>query len=107
MQIYFDQMEDGEDPSAEYGETMEKALSLILESEGVDEDGAEVSVSFVSSDKIRELNRDYRDVDSVTDVLSFPQFETVDELIESEEDTGVAELGDVVICMDRAKSQSE
>ena len=107
MQIYFDQMEDGEDPSAEYGETMEKALSLILESEGVDEDGAEVSVSFVSSDKIRELNRDYRDVDSVTDVLSFPQFETVDELIESEEDTGVAELGDVVICMDRAKSQAE
>ena len=107
MQIYFDQMEDGEDPSAEYGETMEKALSLILESEGVDEDGAEVSVSFVSSDKIRELNRNYRDVDSVTDVLSFPQFETVDELIESEEDTGVAELGDVVICMDRAKSQAE
>ena len=107
MQIYFDQMEDGEDPSAEYGETMEKALSLILESEGVDEDGADVSVSFVSSDKIRELNRDYRDVDSVTDVLSFPQFETVDELIESEEDTGVAELGDVVICMDRAKSQAE
>ena len=107
MQIYFDQMEDGEDPSAEYGETMEKALSLILESEGVDEDGAEVSVSFVSSDKIRELNREYRDVDSVTDVLSFPQFETVDELIESEEDTGVAELGDVVICMDRAKSQAE
>ena len=107
MQIYFDQMEDGEDPSAEYGETMEKALSLILESEGIDEDGAEVSVSFVSSDKIRELNRDYRDVDSVTDVLSFPQFETVDELIESEEDTGVAELGDVVICMDRAKSQAE
>jgi len=107
MQIYFDQMEDGEDPSAEYGETMERALSLILESEGIDEDGAEVSVSFVSSENIRELNRDYRDVDSVTDVLSFPQFETVDELIEAEEDTGVAELGDVVICMDRAKSQAE
>ena len=107
MQIYFDQMEDGEDPSAEYGETMGRALSLILESEGIDEDGAEVSVSFVSSENIRELNRDYRDVDSVTDVLSFPQFETVDELIEAEEDTGVAELGDVVICMDRAKSQAE
>ena len=107
MQIYFDQTENGEDPAAEYKETMNKALSIILESEGIDEEGAEVSVSFVSAEKIQELNRDYRDVDSVTDVLSFPQFESVDELIDAEEDTGVAELGDVVICMDRARSQAE
>lgn len=107
MVIYFDQSQDGEDQESLYSETMQEALSLILESENIDEDGIEVSVSFVSPEEIRELNRDYRDVDSVTDVLSFPQFESIDELIDSLEFTGVAELGDVVICMERAGSQAE
>ena len=107
MQIYFDQTESGSDQAEEYGETMEKALSVILAGEGIDEDGAEVSVSFVTPDEIRTLNSEYRGVDSVTDVLSFPQFESVDDLIDAEENTGVAELGDVVICMDRAASQAE
>lgn len=107
MQIYFDQTYEGEDPEKTYGETMKEALSVILGQEGIDEDGAEVSVSFVTPEEIKKLNSEYRNVDSVTDVLSFPQFENVEELIDAEENTGVAELGDVVICMDRAKSQAE
>ena len=107
MQIYFDQNAGGDEPQKEYGETMEKALSVILGKEGIDEEGAEVSVSFVTGDEIRSLNREYRGVDSVTDVLSFPQFDSVDELVEMQEETGVAELGDVVICMERALSQAE
>lgn len=107
MQIYFDQTYEGEDPEKTYGETMKEALSVILGQEGIDEDGAEVSVSFVTPEEIKNLNSEYRNVDSVTDVLSFPQFESVEELIDAEENTGVAELGDVVICMDRAKSQAE
>ena len=107
MQIYFDQTQDGEDPAEIYGKTMEKALSVILSGEGIDDDGAEVSVSFVTPDEIQSLNREYRGVDSVTDVLSFPQFDSVDELLDMQEETGVAELGDVVICMERALSQAE
>ena len=107
MQIYFDQTYEGEDPEKTYGETMKEALSVILGQEGINEDGAEVSVSFVTPEEIKKLNSEYRNVDSVTDVLSFPQFENVEELIDAEENTGVAELGDVVICMDRAKSQAE
>ena len=107
MQINFDQTYEGEDPEKTYGETMKEALSVILGQEGINEDGAEVSVSFVTPEEIKKLNSEYRNVDSVTDVLSFPQFENVEELIDAEENTGVAELGDVVICMDRAKSQAE
>ena len=107
MQIYFDQTEDGQDPAEIYGKTMEKALSVILSGEGIDDEGAEVSVSFVTPDEIQSLNREYRGVDSVTDVLSFPQFDSVDDLIDMQEETGVAELGDVVICMERALSQAE
>ena len=86
---------------------MEKALSVILSGEGIDDEGAEVSVSFVTPEEIQSLNREYRGVDSVTDVLSFPQFDSVDDLIDPQEETGVAELGDVVICMERALSQAE
>ena len=107
MQIYFAQSSEGEDQEKVYGETMKRALSVILRKGGIDEEGAEVSVSFVTPEEIQTLNRDYRDVDRVTDVLSFPQFDSVDDLIEMQEETGVAELGDVVICMDRAREQAE
>ena len=107
MQIYFAQSIEGEDQEKIYGETMARALSVVLGKEGIDEEGAEVSVSFVTPEEIQGLNRDYRNVDRVTDVLSFPQYDSVDDMIEMQEETGVAELGDVVICMERAKEQAE
>ena len=53
---------------------------------------AEISLSFVSSEAIRELNRQYRDVDEPTDVLSFPMME------DEELPLPVLSLGDIVIC---------
>ena len=58
---------------------------------------AEVSVTFTDDPKIHELNREYRDVDRPTDVLSFPMY--------SEEDED-AVLGDIVISLERAQAQS-
>jgi probable rRNA maturation factor len=54
------------------------------------EDG-HLAVALVSEDRIRELNRGHRGIDSPTDVLSFP----VDEDAPA---AGPRELGDVVIC---------
>ena len=56
---------------------------------------AEISLSFVTPEEIRELNKEYRDVDEPTDVLSFPLLE--------DEPSGLPELpvlslGDIVIC---------
>ena len=48
-----------------------RCCHAVLISEGFF-DNAEVSVSFVSNQEIRSLNKTYRDKDSVTDVLSFP-----------------------------------
>ena len=71
----------------------------------------EISLSFVSLDEIHELNRDYRGVDRPTDVLSFPMFESVEELEEAceeaEEEGQTVPLGDVVICMDKIIEQAE
>ena len=64
---------------------------------------AEVSVSFVSNEEIKNINRDYRDKDSVTDVISFALEEDEVNVIP---DDAPRTLGDIVISSDRAKEQA-
>lgn len=81
-------------------ELIEKVVLECLKEEGKGTD-YEVSVTFVDDEEIRELNREYRNVDKSTDVLSFP-------LDESEFDIPVDTLlGDIVISAETAKRQSE
>lgn len=82
---------------------MQEGAALCIREEGIDQERAEVSLSFVSDEEIRDLNRRYRKVDKVTDVLSFPQYEDLNELPEE----GIIPLGDVVICMEQAEAQAE
>lgn len=90
-----------------------QAASDIAVSECPGVTGLEVSLSFVSEAEIQSLNRDYRGVDAVTDVLSFPQFSSRDELAEaagrspsSEIGETTALIGDIMICRPRALHQA-
>lgn len=81
---------------------VEKTAAAALAAAGLVED-AEVSVVFVSDDYIQQLNRQYRDIDSPTDVLSFA-------LEEGEPMPGGGPgriLGDVVISLPRAQEQAQ
>lgn len=73
---------------------------------------AEISVMFVDNEKIRELNREHRQIDRATDVLSFPLFEYDEngEILEEDLDfspNGEMVLGDIVISLERAAEQAE
>jgi probable rRNA maturation factor len=68
---------------------VEELCALALSSGGIGE--GHVAIEFVDEERIRELNRDYRQIDTPTDVLSFG----VDEDGPS---AGPRELGDIVIC---------
>lgn len=81
---------------------MENSAKIALNLENVPDDRVEISVSFVTLDEIHNLNKEYRNVDKETDVLSFPQFEKNEKL----PDVGPIYLGDVVICVDKAKAQA-
>lgn len=81
---------------------MNQAAELCARSESIDPDRVTVSVTFVGSEEIRELNQEYRGKDSVTDVLSFPQFDDFENLPEGE-----LCLGDVVICTEQALIQAD
>jgi len=100
MFIYFD---EDTAPDQVTQATMLKAASYCAEHEELDPMRLSLSVSFVDKDEIQRLNKEYRNVDAVTDVLSFPQFDSFDYLQTWME----IELGDVVICADRAKEQAE
>ena len=70
---------------------------------------AEISLTFTDNEGIREINRDYRDIDRPTDVLSFPMLEFGDEEEEAEFETedGLVMLGDIVISIERAREQAD
>ena len=78
-------------------------VSRALEAEGVD--NAELAVEFVGERRIRELNREHRGRDEVTDVLSFP-LEGEDEPAALASDSPRL-LGDIVICSRRAVRQAQ
>ncbi len=80
----------------------EKTIREVLKVEKIVEN-VEVSLSIVDRDEIHILNRDYRDVDRPTDVLSFP----MDEEGFDQEGNPILLLGDIVICLDVAKDQAE
>lgn len=81
---------------------MEGAIICVTE-EGIDAESVEISLTLVDSEEIRDLNCSYRNVDKVTDVLSFPQYDDLNQLPENEEIL----LGDVVICKQQAEIQAQ
>lgn len=98
MNIYYDNRQDEIEITEEMTSLIEKSVDMVLEVLKLDKD-VEVSISFVSDDEIRELNRDYRNVDRTTDVLSFP--------IDDEFEIDSRILGDVVINTRKVIEQAE
>ena len=102
MTIYFD---DGFDMNSSMTGLMEQAAAQCIKEEnveGLDPDRCSVSVSFAMKDEIQKLNKAYRGIDKVTDVLSFPQYGSLDEIPKE----GDLLLGDVVICVEVALEQA-
>lgn len=81
-----------------------KCCEQVLKSEKFDGD-AEVSVTFVTDEQIRELNRDFRNIDKPTDVLSFPLGENG--IFDIDLDKNAKMLGDIVISTERAAEQAK
>lgn len=79
----------------------EKTIKEVLRTEDFSEN-VEVSLSIVDEDEIHKLNKEYRNVDRKTDVLSFP----MDEKAYDDEGNPIILLGDIVICLDVAKDQA-
>lgn len=83
---------------------LRRAIKKTLEYENFPLD-ASVSVTLCDNAYIKKLNKKYRGVDRHTDVLSFPLYEDGD--FSDAFVLGEAELGDIVISVERAKEQAK
>lgn len=106
MGLIIDFFDETEEVKEEYVDMIQQLVEKAAEVESV-EDGAELSVTFVNNERIQEINREYRDKDQPTDVISF----AMEDMGEGEmEIVGVEMprmLGDIIISIPRAKEQAE
>lgn len=96
INVLFDDRQDFMEITTDNEDAIKKAVEAVLKAEELHGD-FEVSVSFVTNEEIKELNRDYRNVDSETDVLSFPMDDEFD---------GVTILGDIVLSTQKIIEQA-
>lgn len=89
----------------EWNELIERVLSECFQTENMQDFKLYISVTLTNPENIRKLNKEYRNIDKETDVLSFPMFEKNEipslKKLEYEE-----ALGDIVISIDRVKQQA-
>ena len=88
---------------------IKKAVNMALEAEGVTVPCL-VSVMLTDDEGIRRVNREFRDVNRATDVLSFPMNELTPgdfdpDICETDPDSGVILLGDMMISLPRCEAQ--
>ena len=92
--------------------TIKKAALAALEYENV-EQNCDVCIMLTDNENIRELNKEHRNTDRATDVLSFPMLELMPgqkievNPLELYPRTGAVMLGDIVISTERAEEQAE
>ena len=98
LHIYFENAQEREPITYSLKMLIRRAILATLAYEGK-EGHSEVSVTFTDNEGIRAINREYRQIDAPTDVLSFPLFE--------EGADGTRELGDVVLSLERCRAQAE
>lgn len=98
----------------EINDIIEKVVNKTIEYEGI-KNKFEISVILVDNIQIQKINKEYRKIDSPTDVLSFPMIE-YDEpgilphdgaYLEVDRDTDEILLGDIAISLEKAYEQSK
>lgn len=106
MSLLIDIVDETNSVSADALQEVEKLLQFAAEKEGV-QDQVEVSVTIVTNEEIREINRDYRGKDTPTDVISFALEEEGEDEVEIVGADMPPVLGDIIISADRTKEQAE
>ncbi len=93
----------------EYEKTISKVLEKCFEVESLPKEKLLVSITLTNPENIRKLNKEYRNIDKSTDVLSFPMFEKdeIDNMVRSGKWEFDDILGDMVISIEQVQNQAK
>lgn len=106
MKLEIDFLDETNELAKEQVEKIEELLNFAAEKENVEE-GSELSVTFVSNERIQEINREYRDKDRPTDVISFALEEMGEGELEIVGEGMPRILGDIIISIPKTREQAE
>lgn len=92
----------------EYEATIKKVVEQCFKEEKLENSKLYISITLTTPEHIHEINKQYRNVDKETDVLSFPMFEKeeLDEKIKNQDFDHEDVLGDIVISIEKVKGQA-
>jgi len=92
----------------EYIKTIEKVVNECYQVEGLENTNIYVSITLTTPKEIRSINKEYRNIDMETDVLSFPMFEKdeIKQFVDNKE-LNQEVLGDIVISIPKVYEQAE
>ena len=99
---------DGIDEKEEYKDVIEKVLSQCFKEEKLENSKLCVTVTLTTPKTIQEINKQYRNIDRATDVLSFPMFEKdeLDSKIQENDFENEDILGDIVVSVEKVNEQA-
>lgn len=114
--IFIDNRQNEIEVTVELESTIKSVIEHALKEEKVDIP-CEISVIFIDNEEIKNINRENRNIDKITDVLSFPMIEYPKgnvfkevyadcEFEQSDLDDGNLVLGDIALSLEKAKEQS-
>ena len=106
VQVEFDER----DEKTEYVELIEKVVETCFKEEKLEKTNLYLNVILTNPEKIKNINKEYRNVDKATDVLSFPMFEKneIESIINIGENNPIKEdvLGDIIISIPKVIEQA-
>ena len=92
----------------EYKNTIDTVLEKAFKTEELDKSNIYINIILTTPENIKKANREYRNIDKETDVLSFPMFEKKEiDMIKKTKSEVFDVLGDIIISIDRVKEQAE
>ena len=93
----------------EYEETVKRVFDECFEEEKIEDSKLYITVTFTNPENIQKINKEYRNIDKATDVLSFPMFEKkeLENKIQEKDFLHEDILGDIVISIEKVKEQAK
>lgn len=92
-----------------YEHIVKSVFDKCFEEENIQDSKLYITVTFTNPENIQKINKEYRNIDKATDVLSFPMFEKKELENKIQEKDFVHEdiLGDIVISIEKVKEQAK
>ena len=92
-----------------YEETIKRVVERCYEEEKLTKSKLIITITLTTPENIRKINKEYRNIDRATDVLSFPMFEKEEltKKIKNQEFMHEDVLGDIIISIEKVKDQAK